>query len=268
MNTVLVQLTDLHIGKRAQPLYGRIDTGSMLHAAITSVLQLPQQPDAVIITGDLVDAGSADEYAHVATLLAPLRMPCYLLPGNHDDRRQLRRSFPHHRYLGVEGPVRYTVRIGHLRLIALDTSVIGQPHGELDDGSLDWLAAELDADPHTPVIVAMHHPPFQTLIGHMDKMGLQRGEARFAELVAAHPNIERIVCGHLHRAIDVRYHGTIASTAPSTAHQISPDFAPDSPAQWSFEPPGFRVHICTPEGRLVTHLVNSGQYPGPYAFEG
>lgn len=267
MNTVLVQLSDLHIGKPRQPLYGRIDTGGMLHAAVTSVLQLAQQPDAVIITGDLVDAGTADEYAHLATLLAPLKMPLYLLPGNHDDRSQLRRSFPHHRYLGVAGPVRYALRIGHMRLIALDTSVAGQAHGQLDDASLDWLAAELSADTQTPVVIAMHHPPFKTLIGHMDDMGLQQGEARFAKLVASHGHIERIICGHLHRAIDVRYAGTLASTAPSTAHQIAPDFVLGGPARWGFEPPGFRVHIGTPEGRVVTHLVNSGQYPGPYSFE-
>lgn len=268
MNTVIVQLSDPHVGRRAKLLYDRIDTNAMLHAAVTSVLQLPQQPDAVLLTGDIVDAGSATEYAQAARLLERLRMPMYLLPGNHDDRRQLRRSFPHYRYLGFEGPVRYRADIGPVQLLALDTSVLGQPHGELDDASLDWLERELQEDCTRPVIIAMHHPPFQTGIEHMDAMGLRTGAERFARIVAAHEHIERILCGHLHRAIDVRYCGTIASTAPSTAHQIALNFMPGSPARWSFEPPGFRVHVCTPEGRIITHLVASGEFPGPYPFTG
>jgi hypothetical protein len=35
-----------------------------------------------------------------------------------------------------------------------------------------------------PVVVAMHHPPFKTLIGHMDKTGLLRGAAELETLVA------------------------------------------------------------------------------------
>src|SRR5690606_24580951 len=109
---------------------------------------------------------------------------------------------------------------------------------------------------------------FQTMIGHMDAMGLRAGAERLGRIVAAHGHIERILCEHLHRAIDVRYHGTIASTAPSTAHQIAPDFAPDSPARWSFEPPGFRVHVCTPEGGVVAHVVAGGEVAVPYPLDG
>ena len=57
----------------------------------------------------------------------------------------------------------------------------------------------------------MHHPPFQTLIGHMDKIGLLSGGPELEAIVARHPNVERVICGHLHRAIDVRFGGTIAS---------------------------------------------------------
>jgi len=79
--------------------------------------------------------------------------------------------------------------------------------------------------------------------------------------------VERVICGHLHRAIDVRFGGTLASTAPAPAHQVCLDLAPDAASAWTLEPPGFRVHAWSPTtGRLVTHLAASGHFEGPYPF--
>jgi hypothetical protein len=101
----------------------------------------------------------------------------------------------------------------------------------------------------------------------MDKIGLLAGAAELEALVARHPNVERILCGHLHRAIDVRFGGTIASTAPGPAHQVCLDLDPDAVSAWTLEPPSFRVHAWNPrERRLVTHLAASGAFEGPYPF--
>ena len=98
--TFLVQITDLHIREPGRLAYGRIDTAPYLRRTVDSVLALRQKPDAVVITGDLSDFGREAEYAHLAGLLAPLGdLPVYLLPGNHDERAQLRRSFARHAYL-------------------------------------------------------------------------------------------------------------------------------------------------------------------------
>jgi 3',5'-cyclic-AMP phosphodiesterase len=266
MNTLLVQLTDLHIREPGRLAYGRIDTAPYLRRAVDSVLRLKQRPDAVVITGDLTDFGRAQEYEHLAQLLAPLTMPVYLLPGNHDDRDQLRRSFPQHAYLGSGGFVQYTVDIGGLRLIALDTQEAGQSHGGLCEARLDWLEAQLQCSSHLPVVVAMHHPPFETLIGHMDKIGLLSGAPELEAIVARHPNVERVICGHLHRAIDVRFGGTIASTSPAPAHQVALDLHREAPSRWMLEPPAFRLCALDQAGRIVTHLAASGEFEGPYPF--
>ncbi|MBU1361769.1 MAG: phosphodiesterase [Gammaproteobacteria bacterium] len=266
MTTCLVQLTDLHIREPGKLAYGRLDTASYLRRAVQSVLQLRQPADAVVITGDLSDFGREAEYAHLQALLAPLAMPIYLMPGNHDDRDQLRRSFPSHTYLGDGRFVQYSVRIGGLRLIALDTCVPGQSHGALCRERLDWLEAALDDCRGEAVVVALHHPPFRTLIGHMDDIGLLEGAEALEAIVSRHANIERVICGHLHRAIDVRFGGTLASTSPAPAHQVCLDLAPDAPSQWVLEPPGFRVHALPEGGRLVTHLAPCGDFEGPYPF--
>ena len=271
--TILVQLTDLHIREPGRLAYRRVDTSRYFRALVDSVLALKQQADAVVISGDLTDFGRPAEYASLAAQIAPLEaagLPVYLMPGNHDDRAEMRRSFPTHAYLG-QGPstaaIQFAVDVGPLRLLAIDTCVPMQSAGALDAERLGWLETELDASRERPVVIAMHHPPFQTLIGHMDKIGLLSGAAELEAIVARHRNVERVICGHLHRAIDVRFGGTIASTAPGPAHQVCLDLDPDAVSAWTLEPPAFRVHAWNPaERRLVTHLAASGSFEGPYPF--
>lgn len=267
MTTFLIQLTDLHIREPGMLTYRRVDAAHYLEQAIKSVLALPQRPHAIIITGDLTDFGRAQEYAHVRTLLAPLgALPIYLMPGNHDDRDALRAAFPEHRYLGQDGFIQYSVDIEGLRLIALDTLVPGQSAGALCPQRLQWLEAELATSGDRPVIVALHHPPFQTLIGHMDKIGLLHGAPELEAIISRYPNVERVISGHLHRSIQVGFGRTVAMTAPSTAHQVCLDLAPDAASAWTLEPPGFMVHARPEGGRLISHTMPCGEFEGPYPF--
>lgn len=270
---ILVQITDTHIRESGRLAYNRVDTAAGLSSTITSVLALRQPPDAVVISGDLVDFGRPAEYARLRELLAPLTMPIYLMPGNHDDRENLRAAFAEHPWLthsvrtGVgDNAIQYAVRIGPLWLVTLDTVVPGRSHGELCDARLDWLESALDDCAGDAVIIAMHHPPFKTLIGHMDEIGLKSGAGRLEHIVTRHSNVERILCGHLHRVIDVRFGGTIASTSPAPAHQVTLDLSPDAASTFTMEPPGFRVLAWTPETKLVSHIAAAGRFAGPYPF--
>src|SRR5690606_9046577 len=102
-------------------------------------------------------------------------------------------------------------------------------------------------------------PPFRTLIGHMDKIGLMEGAAELEALLRRYSNVERVLCGHLHRAIDVRFGGTLASTCPGPAHQVTLNVDPDAASDWMLEPPAFRVHAWDAESQLLgTHRVATG----------
>jgi Icc protein len=266
MSTLLFQITDLHIREPGRLAYGRLDTAPYLRQAVNTVKDCPQQPTAVVLTGDLTDFGRPEEYAHLRELLAPLDCPIYMLPGNHDDPGGMRASFPEHEYLGNEGHIQYSVPVGDIQLIALDTTVPMQSHGALCDTRLSWLEAELERVRQRPVVIAMHHPPFQTLIGHMDKIGLLSGSHELGQIVQRHPNVERIICGHLHRAIDVRFAGTIASTSPAPAHQVVLDLHPEAASQWNLEPGGFRIHAWAPGTGLISHTRPVGEFEGPFPF--
>lgn len=266
MTIALAQLSDLHIREPGRLAYGRLDTSPFLRQAVRTIMELELRPDAVVITGDLVDFGRPAEYAHLAELLAPLPMPTYLLPGNHDDRSAMRYAFPSHDYLAGSDFVQYRRDVGDLRLIALDTTVPGQAYGALCARRLAWLEDELDAAGGRPTILAMHHPPFDTLFSEMDRNGLREGARELEALVSRHRNVERILCGHLHRSIDVRFGGTIASTAPSPAHQLHFDLRVDAEVRWCLEPPALKLHVWASRERLITHTVACGRYEGPYPF--
>ena len=266
---LLCQITDLHIKAERKLAYGRVDTAGMLERCVAAILRLAPAPDAVLITGDLVDRGSDAEYELLAQLIAPLstqgNLPVYLVAGNHDEREALRRNFPAHSYLRQWAPfVQYAIDAHALRIVALDTVIPGQGGGLVCAERLDWLDRTLSQAPEQPTVILMHHPPFVTGIGHMDRVGLDNSDALEA-VVRRHPQVERVMCGHLHRSIQARFGGTVASTCPSTAHQVALDLASPSPDNFVMEPPGYQLHFWNGK-QLVTHTAVLGDFAGPYPF--
>jgi 3',5'-cyclic AMP phosphodiesterase CpdA len=263
---LIAQLSDPHIKSPGQLLYDRIDTATYLEQAVAHVLKLDPLPDVVIMTGDLVDGGKPEEYALLRRLIAPLPMPVYVIPGNHDARDPLRAAFADRGYFPASGFLQYTVDDLPVRLIALDTLVEGKGHGALCEERLAWLEARLGEQAGKPTMLFMHHPPFECGIDAFDHARLQEGDDRLAELVRRHGNIERAVCGHVHRPIQVRWAGTMASIAPSTAHQATLDLHDGAPLSMMMEPPAIALHQWRPSTGVVTHVSYIGAFDGPKPF--
>ncbi|MDQ0316344.1 phosphodiesterase [Amorphus orientalis] len=264
--TTIVQLTDLHLRPRGTPALRVVETNMFAARAIRAVATLTSRPDAVIVTGDVADTADPRAYELAHELLAALPVPVYLLAGNHDSARTMRSAFAD--WPGVsEAPsdrVHYAAEIGDLRLVALDTSVEGQPYGSLGNEQLAWLDATLAAAPDRPTLIAMHHPPFTTGIAHMDRTRLTDSDA-FAEIVSAHRQVRRIVCGHVHRTVVAPFGGTHAMIVPGVAHQVALDLTATSAAQFVMEPPAYGIHAWTGED-LVSHVAYVEAFPGPYPF--
>lgn len=263
---LIAQISDLHIRKPGNKAYRIVDTSAFLPPVIATLNRFAPALDLVVLTGDLTDFGRPEEYAQLRELLQTLHMPFILLPGNHDESQQLARAFPDHAYLqGLGEHLDYSFDAGELRIVALDTSVPRQSHGELQDEQLQWLQDQLTQQADRPTIIAMHHPPFDTGIDHMDAIGLLRGRDELERIVAGHPQVKRIICGHLHRPIFQSFGNTVASTCPSTAHQVALDLREDAPSAFVMEPPGLHIHQWR-HGRLVTHQAVVGGFGGPYPF--
>ena len=263
--TIIAQITDLHVQTETDRAYQVVNTNPLVENAIAHLNTLAPQPDVVVATGDLVHQGTVDEYEQLRAILAPLNCPIYLLPGNHDDRSALKKVFSDHKYLPQDqAHLSYVVDDYSVRMVMVDTTIPGEGGGRVDGDRLSWLSAQLDAAPHQPTLLFMHHPPFATGIAMMDKIGLE-GHEQLAELVAQHPQVERVSCGHLHRGIACKWGGTVATTQPSLVHQVVLDLNPDAVGRFIMEPPAYQLHIGN--GRdLVSHTVVLGEFDGPYRF--
>jgi len=262
---LIAHISDLHIRRPGELAYRRVDTAAHLQRCVAHVMAQRPLPDMVVATGDLADSRQPAEYEHLARILAPLPMPLYLLPGNHDDRSALRAAFPQHQYLhGGEEFIQYTAPAGPLQLVALDTVLPGEGGGLLCRSRLRWLEEQLTVYRHRPVVILMHHPPFVTGIEFMDTVGL-RTEYPLEPIIRRHANVERILCGHVHRTIVARFGGTVAVTCPSPAHQVALNLLPSQPATFVMEPPGYMLHRWS-DKRFVTFGVAVGEFDGPYPF--
>ena len=254
---LIAQISDMHICEPGSPPIGEADVIGNLERAVATINGLDPRPDIVLATGDLTGDGHDPEYAALRDIVSALEMPLYMIPGNHDRRDGLRAAFGHAGYLPPDGEfLHYVVDDYPVRIVAVDTVVPNAPHGLMDDERLAWLDATLAAAPARPTIVMMHHPPFTTGIKIMDSMRCSGGAA-FGAVIEKHGQIERVLCGHVHRALQRHFHGTTAFVAPSTARQLQPLFRDVSLeyAAWSDEPPAFLLHLWREGEGIVTHLV-------------
>ena len=255
---LIAQISDFHFLPKGILAFGRVDVAGCLERAIDHLNALQPQPDAVLITGDLTNDGDAAVWAELMGLLGRLEAPIYPLPGNHDDRELMRAAFAHLDLFPAEGPLCCYVGLGPVRLIGLDSLIPGDPAGRLGPEQLAWLDARLGEAPETPTLVALHHPPFRTGIDHMDAMMLEDGAA-LAAVIGRHPQVERVLCGHVHRSMQCRFAGTLGQIAPGTAHAVQLALA-GQPSRWVMEPPGVLLHQWRDGRGLVSHLDFIGDF--------
>ncbi|WP_395455310.1 phosphodiesterase [Azospirillum melinis] len=263
---LIAHLSDPHIRPRGELYQGLVDSNAMFDAAVRHLNALDPAPDLVIVTGDIVDRGTAAEYEQARAALRSIRQPVLLLPGNHDDRDAFRTAFADHSYLPAKGPLHFAVDDkGPLRILGLDVTVPGEHHGDATEEACAWLAARLSEEPERPTLVMLHQPPLESGIACIDAYNCRNGMG-LAAVLAAHPQVERLLCGHVHRFMLARFAGTVLVTAPSTTTAIALRLAPDAEPASYVEPPAFLLHRWQEGAGLVTHLVPVGNFPGPLPF--
>ena len=179
-----------------------------------------QQPDAVILTGDTVQFGQADEYAQLRELLAPLQAPLYAIPGNRDDKNELRNAFADVPFPKNGEFVHYTVDGRDLRLVGIDSTSPGERKGVFCAARQAWLEAVLSEQPDQPTLLFIHHPPFD--IGDHYIGGYRRPEEATAleAIVNRHRQVAALLCGHVHCPVDREWAGSNAKVMPSVAVDV------------------------------------------------
>lgn len=216
----LVHLSDTHLLAGGASLYNRFAVEDNLRAALDRVEQTGASPDALVFTGDLADLGEPDAYARLRRIVDPvaqrLGAPIAWVAGNHDERPEMRRDLLDER--PSQKAIYHAWDLDGLRLIALDSTVPGWHHGEVDDEQLAWLAERLAEPAPLGTILALHHPPLPSHVPLFDILEL-RGQDRLAEVVGG-TDVRAILAGHLHYAMHGTFAGVPVSVAAATCYTM------------------------------------------------
>ncbi len=213
---------------------------------------LPRPVDALLLTGDLADHGADAEYEEVRAMLGTAHrvLAC---PGNHDARGPYRRVL-----LGEsasDDPVNQVHDLPGARIVTCDSSVPGRDHGQLTEPTLAWLAEALGSAPYaTPVLLAFHHPPVVLHSPFIDAVRLRETDG-LAALLADHPQVVALLCGHAHTAASSTFAGRPLLVAPGVASTLRLPWESDADPDLDLDmPPAIAFHVLDDDQRLTTHF--------------
>ncbi|UBU11092.1 metallophosphoesterase [Nonomuraea gerenzanensis] len=241
---VIAHLSDIHLGATPESV-----------ARTTAVMRyldtIPGDLDAVLVTGDIADHGAREEYETAAKLLSS-RHPVLVGPGNHDVRREFRRSL-----LGEEpadGPVNQVLRTERAVYAMCDSSTPGRNEGHLDDETIAWLKEVLDGT-ELPVFVAFHHPPVKLHGPPCD--GIRMHEtARLEALLAGRTNVPAVLVGHAHTAAATGFAGRPLLVGGGVVSTLTLPWEGGTSFGNCVDfglPPLIAFHVLDDEGRMTTH---------------
>lgn len=269
MHTKILHITDIHLVSPGQKLCG-LDPESRFRACIRDINHHHSDAELCVITGDLSDRGEIVTYQLLQDCLTQLDIPYHLVIGNHDVRRNYLKVFkdidP-----DANGYIQSALRTNTGIFLFLDTKCDGTHEGGYCAERRAWLEEQLIAAGDTPVYLFMHHPPFQSGLPSMDRIGLFEVE-KLASLLKRYMNIKHIFCGHLHRPIGGSWSGIPFTTLRGTNHQVALDLHSYHQLYGTFEPPAYGVAFLGPESVVVhfhdyqddSELFNMGD---PTSFE-
>ena len=216
---LVAQISDTHILVPESDHPAALLRGDCLRRTVADVNR--QQPEAVIFTGDTVQHGQPEEYARLRELLAPLEAPLYLVPGNRDDKNEMRAAFSDHAYLQATGEfLHYTIEDYDVRLVGIDSTLLGERKGRFCEKRQAWLGKTLNDQADRPTLLFIHHPPFDVDTHYVG--GYRRPEEATAleDIVRRHPQVMGLLCGHVHWPVERDWAGTEAHIMPSIAVDV------------------------------------------------
>ncbi|MES9986379.1 MAG: 3',5'-cyclic-AMP phosphodiesterase [Candidatus Thiodiazotropha endolucinida] len=248
----LLQLTDSHLyADPSRSLLG-INTLETFDQALAQALQETGNPDFILATGDLVHDASDTGYKRLLGRLQLTEIPTYCLPGNHDIPGKMKQILNQDNVHCIP-----SVQTKGWSLIFLDSTIAKSDGGRIDESQLELLRVLLRAHPDKHTMICMHHHPVPVGSRWMDTMVLENPDA-FFKLIDANPQVQAVLCGHIHQAFDTEYRGVRLMGSPSTCVQFIPrvdDFAIDA------IPPGYRWLSLQPDGTIRTGLNSLPKIP-------
>ncbi|MFB4351521.1 phosphodiesterase [Microbacterium sp. LS_15] len=218
---VIVHVSDPHFLAGGRRLGGRYDVEATFARTLDAIRAVHPHPSAIVVTGDLADLGEPDAYrrlrAAVEPVAAELGTVVVWVAGNHDERPALREGLLD--LPPTQEPVTGVWDLDGLRLVALDSTVPGWHHGDLDDAQLEWLAGVLREPAPHGTLLAMHHPPLPSHLPLFDILELRRQD-ELAEVIRG-TDVRGILAGHLHYSSHGMFAGVPVSVSSATCYTMN-----------------------------------------------
>jgi Icc protein len=212
----VIQLSDTHIQSKQGGQLWKVDVDANLIAVIQRLKTHHWPADLILVTGDLVQDEGAAAYRRFYEFLAPLEVPVYCLPGNHDDPVILRQTL-------VDDLVcqKRHIVAGNWQFILLNSTLKDSSSGYLAASELLFLDSTLSAYSHQHTMVCLHHQPVAIGSTWLDTMTVSNS-AEFFAIVDKHSNVKAVIWGHIHQAFARQRRGIALLSAPSTCVQFQP----------------------------------------------
>jgi len=245
----LVQISDTHLLPTLDDRLRGVATGRSLQAVLNQVAAV--QPDGLLLTGDLAEAGETSAYRHLVDLISPLAIPAWCLPGNHDSQIEMITILAEPPFQPAPQPLAVG-KVGAWRLVTLDSTWSQSRYGEghLSEAVLDKLMRIL-AEDDRPTCLALHHHPLLTGIDWIDQIGLTNA-AEFSHAIVPFPQVQLVLFGHIHFAFYQWRRGVHYYSCPSTGSQVRPPQVAPADPTWQY--PGFRIIRLHPDGSYQTEV--------------
>lgn len=239
----LVQVTDTHLTGDSDGTLLGMNTERSARQVIDAALA-SQQPDCVLVTGDIAADGQAAAYEQLNGFFNH-RVPTLWLPGNHDDVRAQKDAYRDHLKRRIVGR--------HWDVLMLETQVVGKVGGYFSSAELDALqrAVADAAAGDKSLLIATHHPLRALQSTWLDEQAVSNASAALTIMQTLSDRVV-VVSGHVHQESDAVVQGVRMLTTPSTCIQFAPqshDFALDD------KQPGYRRIVLQPNGQIETQVI-------------
>lgn len=168
--------------------------------------------DLLIVSGDLTEDGSPEDYAYLKQNLRDMlgEIPILVTLGNHDIKANFRQGWC--QSASESSPYNQVFDAGDFRIICFDNSCHGFADGVVDERQFLWLEEILGEEDGKPVLFVTHHH----LLKAQASTSAWPGADRLLDLLG-NKDICAILCGHTHHA----YTGTVRGIPYFTVASMS-----------------------------------------------
>ena len=214
---VLLQLTDTHLHAALDSQMHGVTTQESFLAVLKHARDDPRwPPDAIVVTGDIVQDESRAGYQRFRETLEAFGLPVFCIPGNHDHPALMKEllTTPPFQLCG-------DVKLGEWRVVLISTFHDGDAAGALGHDRLAALEASLSNFSEEQVLICMHHQPIPMGSTWLDGVGL-RDAQEFLDTIDRHDRVRAVLWGHVHQASDRERNGVRYLSTPSTCFSSCP----------------------------------------------